>query len=203
MAKLYFYYSAMNAGKSAFLLQANHNYKERGMETILFTPSIDDRFGKGKITSRIGISANGIPVDDSINMFEYAKEKFNRNPKLACVLIDEAQFLNKSQVAQLTEITDRLNIPVLAYGLRTNHRRELFEGSHYLLAWADKLIELKTVCHCGRKATMTMKIDSNGNKVIDDVTVEIGGNDKYVATCRIHHKFGVSSLNKLDATINS
>lgn len=193
----------MNAGKSAFLLQANHNYKERGMETILFVPSIDDRFGVGKITSRIGISANGIPVDNNLDMFEYVKDRFKNNPKLACVLVDEAQFLNKNQISQLTDIVDRLNIPVLAYGLRTDYKRELFEGSHYLMAWSDKLIELKSVCHCGRKATMTMRVDSNGNKIKDGNQVDIGGNDKYVATCRIHHKLGVASINHTQKNLSA
>ena len=192
MAKLYFYYSAMNAGKSTVLLQANHNYQERGMETILFTPSIDTRYGKGKITSRIGISADGVPVEGNMSLFDYVKDRFLNNPKLACVLVDEAQFLTKRQVKELTDIVDRLNVPVLAYGLRSNHEGELFEGSHYLLAWSDQLIELKTVCHCGRKATMTMKIDSNGRKVTGGESIDIGGNEKYISTCRVHYKAGDS-----------
>lgn len=196
MAKLYFYYSAMNAGKSTVLLQANYNYQERGMETILFTPSIDDRFGKGKITSRIGISANGIPVDVGTDLYEYVKDRFINNPKLACVLVDEAQFLSKKQIKELTDIVDRLNIPVLAYGLRSDHQGELFEGSHYLLAWSDQLIELKTVCHCGRKAIMTMKVDKEGRKVLGGDNIEIGGNERYISTCRAHHKLGDSGVKK-------
>lgn len=193
MAKLYFYYSAMNAGKSTTLLQSSHNYRERGMETLLFTPAIDTRFGLGKISSRIGIDSEAISIDSDFNMFEYVKQKLQKpDSRLKCVLIDEAQFLTKEQVLQLSKIPDALKIPVLAYGIRTDFRAEPFPGSLYLLAWADELIELKTICHCGSKATMNMRIDENDQKVTEGSQVEIGGNDRYVATCRKHFNAGIS-----------
>lgn len=193
MAKLYFYYSAMNAGKSTVLLQSSHNYRERGMDTLLFVPAIDTRYGAGKITSRIGIDADAIPIDEDFNLFDYAAAEL-KNPhlNLKCVLVDEAQFLTKQQVMQLTAIPDQLKIPVLAYGIRTDFRAEPFSGSLYLLAWADELIELKTICHCGSKATMNMRIDANNQKVTQGSQVEIGGNDRYVATCRKHFNAGVT-----------
>lgn len=180
----------MNAGKSTTLLQSSYNYNERGMDTLLYVPAIDDRFGMGKIGTRIGIQSDAIPVSSNFNIFKDVQQKITSNPNIKCILIDEAQFLNKLQVEQLTQITDELNIPVLAYGLRTDFRAEPFEGSLYLLAWADILIELKTICHCGRKATMNLRIDSLGNAVREGEQVEIGGNDRYVATCRKHFRLG-------------
>jgi thymidine kinase len=190
MAKLYFYYSAMNAGKSTVLLQSAYNYSERGMETLLFTPIIDDRFSKGKIHSRIGLNADAVPFDGSFNLYEFTKKQREINPKLACVLIDEAQFLSRQQVEQLVQIVDELNLPVLAYGLRSDFRGEPFEGSKYLLVWADNLIEIKTICHCGRKAIMNARIGANGKIVKTGEQVQIGGNESYISMCRKH--FGES-----------
>jgi thymidine kinase len=189
MAKLHFYYSAMNAGKSTLLLQSSHNYRERGMDTLLMTPQIDTRYGVGKITSRIGLSSDAHIFAADDNLFELAAAEIKKNPNIRCVLVDEAHFLAKSQVFNLCQITDQLNIPVLAYGIRSDFRGEPFPGSLYLLAWADQLIEMKTICHCGRKATMNQRIDAAGNVVTEGEQVEIGGNDRYVATCRKHFKF--------------
>lgn len=186
MAKLHFYYSAMNAGKSTTLLQSSYNYQERGMDTILFTPKIDTRYGKGKISSRIGLEAAAICFDEVFNFLQHTQMAVKKNANIKCILIDEAQFLTKQQVIQLCEITDNLNIPVLAYGIRTDFRGEPFSGSLYLLAWADLLIELKTICHCGRKANMNLRIDDHGNPVTEGNQVEIGGNDRYIAICRKH-----------------
>lgn len=186
MAKLYFYYSAMNAGKSTVLLQSSYNYHERGMATALFTPAIDTRFGAGKIHSRIGLGADAIPFDDKFNLYEQVVALKTKQPNLKCVLVDEAQFLTKSQVQQLTQIVDELDIPVLAYGIRTDFLGEPFPGSLYLLALADNIIEIKTICHCGRKATMNMRIDEQGRPVTQGSQIEIGGNERYVATCRKH-----------------
>lgn len=188
MAKLYFYYSAMNAGKSTVLLQSAYNYQERGMETLLFTPSIDTRYGTGKIASRIGLNQNAISFDTSFNLFNYAKECKEKNPKLACVFVDEAQFLNKQQVIQLVDIVDKLNLPVLAYGLRSDFRGEAFEGSLYLLIYADNLVEIKTICHCGKKATMNARVDANGHKIKSGDQVQIGGNESYISMCRKHFR---------------
>lgn len=188
MAKLYFYYSAMNAGKTTTLLQSAHNYHERGMRTLLFTPHLDGRYGQGVIASRIGIKTNGrafLPEDD---LFEQAAADVDAQGKLHCVLVDEAQFLTKEQVWQLTEIVDRLSIPVLAYGLRTDFRGELFVGSQYLLAWADSLTEIKTICHTGKKATMVVRVDEQGRAVTEGPQVEIGGNDRYVSVSRMEFK---------------
>lgn len=189
MAKLYFYYSAMNAGKSTTLLQSNYNYRERGMYTLLFKPKVDNRYGKSVITSRIGLQADAIEFDSAFNFFEYVIEQ-GQVQKAQCILIDEAQFLTKTQVLQLSDIVDDISIPVLAYGLRTDFKGELFEGSQHLLGLAEELIEIKTVCHCGRKATMNMRIDANRQKVFEGPSVEIGGNDRYVATCHKHFKLG-------------
>ncbi|CEK11841.1 thymidine kinase [Legionella hackeliae] len=187
MAKLYFYFAAMNAGKSTVLLQASYNYRERGMQTILYTPAIDTRYEQGLIRSRIGLSEQASVFKPGDNLFE-AVSKQQKEKAYACVLLDEAQFLTREQVYQLTEITDRLKIPVLTYGLRTDFRGELFEGSQYLLAWADELIELKTICHCGRKATMNLRIDEAGQVISEGHQVLIGGNEAYAATCRLHFK---------------
>lgn len=188
MAKLYFYYSAMNAGKSTVLLQSAYNYKERGMDTLLFTPAIDNRYTSGTIHSRIGLSAKAIPFDDNFDLFDYVSNEKNNNPKLQCILVDEAQFLKKSQVAQLGDIVDKLNLPVLAYGLRSDFQGEPFEGSKYLLVWADNLIEIKTICHCGKKAIMNTRIDAEGRVVTSGEQVHIGGNAQYIPMCRKHFK---------------
>jgi thymidine kinase len=185
MAKLYFNYSSMNAGKSTMLLQANHNYQERGMSTIIYTSSVDDRYGKKEIVSRIGLKAESNIFSDSTNIYEEIIN-FNKSNRVDCVLIDEAQFLNKNQVAQLGQIVDTLDIPVLTFGIRTDFKGNLFEGSEYLLAWADNLKEIKTVCHCGRKATMVLRLDKNGNVIDEGDQIEVGGNEKYVSICRKH-----------------
>ncbi len=186
MAKLHFYYSAMNAGKSTLLLQSSHNYNERGMSTLIFSPRIDNRYGAGKVTTRIGIQADSISFNQQENLFEYTTRCLKQDPKIKCVLIDEAQFLTKKQVAELCHIVDKLNIPVLAYGLRTDFCGEVFAGSQYLLAWADTLIEMKTICHCGRKAMMNLRVDSSGRAIKHGEQVQIGGNEAYIATCRRH-----------------
>lgn len=185
MAKLFFYYAAMNAGKSTVLLQSSYNYRERGMQTLLFTPAIDNRYQAGMVHSRIGLSEQALLFTEEDNLFNMVTEQ---NSSSACVLIDEAQFLTRAQVYQLTEIADKLGIPVLAYGLRTDFRGELFQGSQYLLAWADELVELKTICHCGRKATMILRLNEQGVPVLEGEQVMIGGNSMYVSTCRKHFK---------------
>jgi thymidine kinase len=185
MAKLYFYYSAMNAGKSTVLLQSSYNYRERGMETLLFTPAIDTRSKQGVIDSRIGLSERAYMFYPTDNLLQIVKQQ---QTNYACVLMDEAQFLTQAQVYQLTEICDQLAIPVLAYGLRTDFKGMLFEGSQYLLAWADELIEIKTICHCGRKATMILRLNERGEVVCDGEQILIGGNNVYVSTCRQHFK---------------
>jgi thymidine kinase len=187
MAKFYFYYSSMNAGKSTSLLQSSYNYKERGMNTLVMAPLLDDRFGAGKVTSRIGIESEATTFRSSTNLFDLISASSSEEP-LHCVLIDEAQFLTRDQVFQLTEVTDQLHIPVLAYGLRTDFQGEPFEGSKYLLAWADTLRELKAICHCGTKATMVLRLDGDGNAVTEGSQVEIGGNDRYISMCRRHFK---------------
>ena len=187
MAKLYFYYSSMNAGKSTALLQSSYNYQERGMKTLVMAPILDDRYGVGRVTSRIGLESPAQSFSDDDNLFEIIDEKRKVEP-IDCVLIDECQFLTKSQVFDLGRVTDELNIPVLAYGLRTDFQGEPFEGSKYLLAWADNLKELKAICHCGSKATMVVRQDSTGNTVREGAQVEIGGNDRYVSLCRKHFK---------------
>ena len=185
MAKLYFNYSSMNAGKSTALLQANHNYLERGMKTKMFTFSGDNRYEENRIVSRIGISAEALPFSKNTDLFQSVLEDENQR-EIKCVLIDEAQFLTKKQVAQLGKIADELDTAVLAFGIRTDFQGELFEGSKYLLAWADNLKEIKTVCWCGRKATMVVRLDKKGNIVSQGEQLEIGGNEKYVPLCRAH-----------------
>lgn len=189
MAKLYFYYSSMNAGKSTSLLQSSYNYKERGMNTLVLAPRLDDRFGRGKVASRIGIESDATAFESDTDLFDVIASQNVEEP-LHCVLIDEAQFLTRDQVFQLTEVTDQLCIPVLAYGLRTDFQGEPFDGSKYLLAWADTLKELKAICHCGTKATMVLRLDSEGNAVTEGSQVEIGGNDRYISMCRKHFKEG-------------
>lgn len=188
MAKLYFYYAAMNAGKSTVLLQSSYNYRERGMQTLLFTPAIDTRYQYGTISSRIGLSEQAYAFNATEDLYALTHDLKQNGQNYACILIDEAQFLTREQVHQLTEITDQMSIPVLAYGLRTDFRGELFPGSQFLLAWADELMELKTICHCGRKAIMNMRINAQGEAVVEGEQVLIGGNEAYVATCRLHYK---------------
>ncbi len=192
MAQLYFYYSAMNAGKSTTLLQSAFNYQERGMNPIVFTAALDNRYGVGKVTSRIGLQSDAHLFDTETDLHAMMKQ-FSDEAKYHCVLVDESQFLTKEQVYQLTEVVDKLGIPVLCYGLRTDFMGELFDGSRHLLAWADKLVELKTICHCGRKANMVIRTDEHGNPIAEGDQVAIGGNDKYVSVCRIHYK---EALNK-------
>ena len=182
----------MNAGKSTALLQSNHNYIENGMETILFIPTADADKNDGYMESRIGLRAKAIIVDNDFNFYTYVKANVSKN--LQCILIDEVQFLNKSQVIQIGKITDKLNIPAMCYGIRTDFRGELFEGSKYLLALADNLIELKTVCSmCSRKATMVVRLDNNGKVLIEGEKIQIGGNETYQVVCRKHFR----SLTKL------
>jgi thymidine kinase len=188
MAKIYFYYSAMNAGKSTTLLQSSYNYIERGMQTLLFAPSIDGRFGGPTIYSRIGLKQDAYGFDKQLNLFEHVKGVLKTNEKLACILIDEAHFLTKAQVKQLTEITCELKIPVLCYGLRSDFLGEPFEGSMYLLAWAQELVEIKTICHCGGKATMNLRINEKGEPVEVGSQVQIGGNESYISTCMKHFR---------------
>lgn len=187
MAQMYFYYSAMNAGKSTTLLQSSFNYQERGMHPVIYTAALDDRYGRGKVASRIGLQAEAYLFRDETDLFQEISE-LNAAKSIDCILIDECQFLSKQQVYQLTEVVDKLNVPVLCYGLRTDFMGELFEGSQYLLAWADKLVELKTVCHCGRKANMVIRTDEQGSPIKEGDQVAIGGNDKYVSVCRYHYK---------------
>jgi thymidine kinase len=193
MSKVYFYYSAMNAGKSTVLLQSSYNYHERGMRTLLFVPEIDTRSGVGRIESRIGLASDAVILRARDDMLAQVRAEHAKSP-VACVLVDEAQFLTPEQVAQATDIADLLRIPVLCYGLRTDFQGHLFPGSAGLLGAADNLIELKTICHCGRKATMNLRIDAAGKAVTKGAQVEIGGNDRYVAMCRRHFKeaFGAS-----------
>jgi thymidine kinase len=185
MAKLYFYYAAMNAGKSTTLLQADFNYRERGMQTMLWTAALDERAGAGIIGSRIGLEADAHRYAEDTNLFDgVVKELIKR--KLDCILVDEAQFLTRDHVLQLCRISDELKIPVLCYGLRTDFLGNLFPGSAALLALADSLIELKAVCECGRKASMNLRVDAEGHAVASGAQTEVGGNDRYVALCRKH-----------------
>ena len=192
MAKLYFYYSAMNAGKSTTLLQASYNYLERGMQTLLFSAKIDTRAGKAVIHSRIGLMKEAISFGHDFNFFEYVEEKKNIMNNLKCILIDEAQFLTKEQVIELTDVSSTLNIAVLCYGLRTDFLGEPFEGSKYLLGLAQELIEIKTICDCGKKATMNMRMDANGNVATKGTQIQIGGNESYVSKCMKCYKKDVS-----------
>ncbi|KQZ56836.1 MULTISPECIES: thymidine kinase [unclassified Lysobacter] len=188
MAKLYFYYSAMNAGKTTTLLQSAHNYRERGMRVAILTPRLDHRAGSGTVASRIGLKADGIGFNQGEDLEALIRADIAAHGTLHCVLVDEAQFLTRAQVWQLSEVVDQLRIPVLCYGLRTDFRGELFEGSQYLLAWADELTEIKTICHSGKKATMTVRVDERGRAVQDGPQVEIGGNDRYVSVSRAEYK---------------
>ncbi len=185
MAKLYFYYASMNAGKSTTLLQADFNYRERGMATMLWTAKLDDRSQTKPIESRIGLTADAHRFEEGTDLFERVSAA-NRQEPLSCILIDEAQFLTREQVWQCARLADEAGIPVLCYGLRTDFQGELFPGSAALLGIADALIELKAVCHCGRKASMNLRVDEDGAAVKAGAQTEIGGNDRYVALCRKH-----------------
>ncbi|MEO6233870.1 MAG: thymidine kinase [Thermomonas sp.] len=188
MAKLYFYFSAMNAGKTTTLLQSAHNYRERGMRVAILTPWLDYRAGSGTVASRIGLQADGTAFRPDADLQAMIHADIAAHGGLHCVLVDEAQFLTKAQVWQLSEVVDQLRIPVLCYGLRTDFRGELFEGSQYLLAWADELQEIKTICHSGKKATMNLRVDDGGRAVQDGPQVEIGGNERYVSVSRAEFK---------------
>lgn len=189
MAKLYFNYSTMNAGKSTLLLQASHNYRERGMETLLMTAALDDRAGIGKIASRIGLEAEAELFSDGDDLFELVSKKY-WGAKLACIFVDEAQFLTRDQVWQLARIVDELSIPVMAYGLRTDFQGKLFPGSEALLTIADHLREVRTICWCGRKATMVVRVNGEGDIVREGAQVQIGGEESYVSLCRRHWSGG-------------
>jgi thymidine kinase len=191
MAKLYFYYSTMNAGKSTTLLQCSYNYHERGMNTLILLPEIDTRDQPGKVTSRIGLAADAVTFNTADNLLSVVRN-LHEAQSLHCVLVDEAQFLTAHQVRQLSDVCDRLGIPVMAYGLRTDFQGNLFSGSEVLLAWADTLAEIKTICHCGRKATMVLRIDDSGRPIKGGRQIQIGGNERYVSVCRLHFKAGMS-----------
>ena len=187
MAKLYFYYSAMNAGKTTTLLQSSHNYEERGMSTVLLKPKTDDREATTEIVSRIGLSAKAtmfFNTDDLYNLIIDISEKH----EISCILVDEGQFLTKKQVNQLSDVVDFAAIPVLVYGIRTDFQGNLFEGSHQLLAIADELIEIKTICHCGRKATMVIRLGSDNRPMQTGAQIQVGGNETYISLCRKHWK---------------
>ncbi|WP_333678529.1 thymidine kinase [Dyella sp.] len=188
MAKLYFYYSSMNAGKTTNLLQSAYNYFERGMRTLILTPALDNRYGEGVVASRIGLRSQAERFMAETDLLAVVRSNIDRHGALHCVFVDEAQFLSKAQVWQLTDVVDELNIPVLAYGLRTDFRGELFEGSRYLLAWADSLEEIKTICHTGRKATMVVRVDEQGRAITEGPQVEIGGNERYLSVSRAEFK---------------
>ena len=187
MAKLYFSYSTMNAGKSTVLLQASHNYGERGMKTMLFTAELDNRSKVGNISSRIGLSEKASTFNNDDNLFSSVQKRLNID-KISCVFVDEAQFLTEKQVWELSDVVEILNIPVMCFGLRTDFQGKLFEGSSSLLAIADELKEIKTICHCGKKANMVVRVDSNGKVLKEGAQIEIGGNEKYISLCRKHWK---------------
>ena len=190
MAKLYFHYSTMNAGKSTLLLQASYNYRERGMETYLLTARFDDRAGAGRIASRIGLEAPADTFDAATDLFATVEARLAQG-LVACVFIDEAQFLTKEQVWQLVRVVDDLAVPVMCYGLRVDFRGELFPGSAALLALADEMREARTICHCGKKATMVVRLGENGKALTDGAQVQIGGNETYVSLCRRHWREAV------------
>ena len=185
MAKLYFHYSTMNAGKSTLLLQASYNYAERGMQTYLLTANFDDRAGTGKIGSRIGTGADADTFASKTDLFSTIQERLNAGP-CACVFIDEAQFLSADQVWELARAVDDLKVPVMCYGLRVDFQGKLFPGSAALLALADEMREIRTICHCGKKATMVVRQDEHGNVLKDGAQVQVGGNETYVSLCRVH-----------------
>ena len=192
MAKLYFYYSTMNAGKSTMMLQASYNYQERGMQTLLLAPDIDNRDGENIVSSRIGLTAPATSFHTADNLYSLI-QSISSTQTIDCIFIDEAQFLEKQQVKQLSDVTDELDIPVLCYGLRTDFQGNLFTGSEQLLAWADELTEIKTICHCGRKANMVLRIDADGNVIKQGAQIKIGGNDHYISVCRKCFKNGMVS----------
>ena len=192
MAKLYFYYSSMNAGKSTTLLQSSYNYRERGMNTLVLTPELDTRVDVGTVSSRIGLSADATTFTTADNLLALVQDTVADHP-LHCLLIDEAQFLVREQVQQLGNVADDLGIPVLCYGLRTDFQGQLFEGSQHLLAWADNLVEIKTICHCGSKATMVLRLDGQGQVVKEGAQIKNGGNESYLAVCRKHFKLGMAT----------
>ncbi|WP_299296873.1 thymidine kinase [uncultured Tateyamaria sp.] len=185
MAKLYFHYSTMNAGKSTVLLQAAHNYRERGMTPYLLTARLDNRAGTGRIASRIGIEAAADMFSADDDLFDRLQTRLAETP-IACVFVDEAQFLTEPQVWQLARAVDDLNLPVMCYGLRVDFQGKLFPGSATLLALADEMREVRTICHCGKKATMVIRQDATGRPVSDGAQVQIGGNETYVSLCRRH-----------------
>jgi len=185
MAKLYFHYSTMNAGKSTLLLQASYNYRERGMQTYLLTAAHDERAGSGQVASRIGIQSSADTFDAASDMFEMIERRLKKNP-LACIFVDEAQFLTKKQVWELARVVDDLNVPVMCYGLRVDFRGELFPGSAALLALSDEMREARTICFCGKKATMVVRQDEDGRALTEGEQVQIGGNETYVSLCRRH-----------------
>ncbi|MEM1341237.1 MAG: thymidine kinase [Pseudomonadota bacterium] len=185
MAKLYFHFSTMNAGKSTLLLQASYNYNERGMQTYLLTADFDNRGGQGKISSRIGISQEADTYTQSDDLFEKLRQRLAQGP-CACVLVDEAQWMTRDQVWQLARAVDDLGVPVMCYGLRVDFRGELFPGSAALLALADEMREVRTICHCGKKATMVIRVDENGQALREGAQIEVGGNDRYISLCRRH-----------------
>jgi len=185
MAKLYFYYSSMNAGKSTSLLQSSYNYRERGMNTLVLAPAVDDRYGVGKVASRIGLESEATTFRQDDDLFDLVQSMVEEAP-LHCVLIDEAQFLTKDQVWQLARAVDDLGVPVMCYGLRVDFRGELFPGSAALLALADEMREARTICFCGKKATMVVRKDAGGRVLTDGAQVQIGGNETYVSLCRRH-----------------
>ena len=185
MAKLHFHYSTMNAGKSTVLLQAAHNYREMGMVPYLLTARLDDRAGAGRIASRIGIGQDADMFDTATDMFARIKARMDDGP-VACVFVDEAQFLTEEQVWQLARAVDDLGVPVMCYGLRVDFRGQLFPGSATLLALADEMREVRTICHCGRKATMVVRRDATGKAARDGAQVQIGGNETYLSLCRRH-----------------
>jgi thymidine kinase len=195
MAKLHFYYSAMNAGKTTTLLQSNYNYQERGMETLVLIPATGTRDAKGVISSRIGLTSEAYTFEPSFNLFNFVQDTIKRS-LISCVLVDEGHFLTKEHVFQLARIVDELDIPVLVYGLRSDFRGEIFESSKYLLGWAENLTEIKTICHCGRKATMNVRVDDKGRVQKEGAQYEVGGNDRYIALCRKHFMSGETSSTK-------
>jgi len=198
MAKLFFYYSAMNAGKTTTLLQSAYNYRERGMRALILTPRLDNRAGEGVVSSRIGLKHKASMFSVGDDLFELVKADIAARGQLDCVLVDEAQFLERAQVWQLSDVVDKLRIPVLCYGLRTDFRGELFEGSQHLLALADNLIEIKTICHTGKKATMVVRVDENGRAVTAGPQVEIGGNERYISVSRAEFKKIMSGEGRID-----
>jgi len=201
MSKLYFYYAAMNAGKTTTLLQSSYNYNERGMDTLLYIPAFDDRGGERTLKSRVGLTSNAIPFNENFNFSQDIQNR--KTPSLKCILIDEAQFLSKNQVQNLCKVVDELRYPVFTYGLRTDFLGETFEGSKYLLAWAEELIEIKTICHCGSKATMNARIDERGTPVHNGNQIEIGGNDRYISLCRKHFQEGNTGHHGTDTKITN